>query len=657
MARSAASNRFALRDSLSSLSFSGVDQYVDIGTAVDNSIAATGQFTIDCFFKTRQTGFQTLVCLGGGGTGKLELNLSSGSQVLGARLTDGSNVEANFASGSGGRILRDVWYKGTLTYASDVATLYLNGASVGTKAYVGLTVTDGVNRIGVRPTVNDDFNGLIDEVRIWTRALNATEVSDLYFKNIVPATGLIAEYLFNEGAGTTATDSSGSGNTGTISGATFSADVPMKARKQINGNLVKNGDFEYAPPFTAATESTDRWIDGSQFGSTTNNLFGWKLASTSLSPTVTSISARYRTVSGRNCVQIVSVGAMRKSGATVTGLGVFNTAYTGATLLEADRLNLIPVFPNTAYTLSEDYFTSQIDAGITPVVTAVEYDSTLTRIATNTVLGATDVSTDWRTLSGRFTTASTTRYVSVSGRIQAGGGVDFDNGNATVAFDNISLLPVYPEGRVPANGNLVKNFDFEVAPTFTAVTTVKNRWIDGTASGSSSNKTYKWAINNTNTSGTAYAASFDSSVSHTGTYSMKVSTTATASVIVVSNVIIITPTALLDTGIYASPNTSYTYSFWMKTNYVSGDSDGAYMIFRSRNGAGSTVASATSTKVKTTTDWTQYTGTFTTAADAVWIEPFMIVDGNAGTGTLIMDAWFDDIYLAPTTNPGRIQIT
>ena len=35
----------------------------------------------------------------------------------------------------------------------------------------------------------------------------------------------------------------------------------------------------------------------------------------------------------------------------------------------------------------------------------------------------------------------------------------------------------------------------------------------------------------------------------------------------------------------------------------------------------------------------------------------MFVKGNTGAATLIMDAWFDDIYLAPTTNPGRVVIT
>ena len=63
------------------------------------------------------------------------------------------------------------------------------------------------------------------------------------------------------------------------------------------------------------------------------------------------------------------------------------------------------------------------------------------------------------------------------------------------------------------------------------------------------------------------------------------------------------------------------------------------------------------TYVKTTTDWTLYTVTFTTAANTVYLAFDHRVYGHQGAATLIMDAWFDDIYLAPTTNPGRIAIT
>jgi len=55
-----------------------------------------------------------------------------------------------------------------------------------------------------------------------------------------PSTGLVAAYGFNEGSGTTVTDASGNGNTGTISGATWSTQGRFGAALNFNGtsNLV-----------------------------------------------------------------------------------------------------------------------------------------------------------------------------------------------------------------------------------------------------------------------------------------------------------------------------------------------------------------------------------------------------------------------------------
>src|SRR5713226_1960724 len=48
-------------------------------------------------------------------------------------------------------------------------------------------------------------------------------------------TGLVAAYAFNEGSGSTATDSSGNGNTGTISGATWTTSGRFGGALSFNG--------------------------------------------------------------------------------------------------------------------------------------------------------------------------------------------------------------------------------------------------------------------------------------------------------------------------------------------------------------------------------------------------------------------------------------
>lgn len=207
--------------------------------------------------------------------------------------------------------------------------------------------------------------------------------------------------------------------------------------------------------------------------------------------------------------------------------------------------------------------------------------------------------------------------------------------------------------RNSVNTNLVPNAGFETAPTFVAAGGTQARWIDGSAAGSVAHTSaYKWGIRSI--TGTA-TAQFDNSTSHSGTYSMKLSTAAITSDIIVETDTATTILALSRGAIPILPNTVYQVTFWMKTNYASGDSsDGAHMLTQERSASGgATGTNATSTKVKTTTDWTQYSLNFTSAATSALLQLICRVRGNTGTATLVMDAWFDDIALTQTTSPSR----
>ena len=63
------------------------------------------------------------------------------------------------------------------------------------------------------------FGGGVDEVRVWTAARSAAQIEDnLALQTPSPTTGLLADWSFSEGQGTTAADSSGNGNTMTLTG-------------------------------------------------------------------------------------------------------------------------------------------------------------------------------------------------------------------------------------------------------------------------------------------------------------------------------------------------------------------------------------------------------------------------------------------------------
>src|SRR5262245_17669065 len=120
------------------------------------------------------------------------------------------------------------WSDLTGTYDGRRLRLYLNGTLVANAAMTGRlrTSTDPLWIGGNRP-YGEYFDGLIDEVRIYDRALRPAEVrADM--ATAIPRSspsarpspdGLVAAYAFDSASGRHATDASANGNDGTIEGA------------------------------------------------------------------------------------------------------------------------------------------------------------------------------------------------------------------------------------------------------------------------------------------------------------------------------------------------------------------------------------------------------------------------------------------------------
>ena len=117
------------------------------------------------------------------------------------------------------------------------------------------------------------FNGLLSRWSYMPSTITTQQVLANMQSGIVP-NNAVETWSFNEGGGSTVYGIIG-GNNGTITSASYTADIPYKTRSLVNGNLVYNAGFEFAPVVNVATSTTYRWIDGTSGGSTTNNLFGW----------------------------------------------------------------------------------------------------------------------------------------------------------------------------------------------------------------------------------------------------------------------------------------------------------------------------------------------------------------------------------------------
>jgi len=125
------------------------------------------------------------------------------------------------------------WTHVVITYDGNNIITYANGEIKETFPYTGTILTNGVVNIGCRGgTCNASYwNGRLDEIRLFNRALSSKEVRDLY----AWAPGPVVYWNFENDTTSTITDKSGSGLNLTIAGSpTYVVGKFGKALK-ING--------------------------------------------------------------------------------------------------------------------------------------------------------------------------------------------------------------------------------------------------------------------------------------------------------------------------------------------------------------------------------------------------------------------------------------
>jgi len=191
------------------LSFDGVDDYVEV--PLSPSLNFTQPITISWWMAVR----------GNGGLGNWPgvLRMSPKFNIYMNRHInpDHPPLEPLARDSAGNNIwfwryydwVENEWFHVALTYDGSVANFYINGTLFGRNT-ISTTMqlpTESL-KIGLNSTY---FNGLIDEVRIYNRALSEEEIRYLYNRGAP-----VAHWKFDEGAGTTIYDSSGNGNNGTL---------------------------------------------------------------------------------------------------------------------------------------------------------------------------------------------------------------------------------------------------------------------------------------------------------------------------------------------------------------------------------------------------------------------------------------------------------
>jgi hypothetical protein len=118
----------------------------------------------------------------------------------------------------------DVWSHLAATYDGTTLRLYVNGVQTAERVVGGaIAVSDGALRFGGNAVWGEWFRGLLDDVRVYDRALSPSELAADMSAAVAAGAGngLVAAYAFDEGAGASAADASGNGNAGAVSGAAW----------------------------------------------------------------------------------------------------------------------------------------------------------------------------------------------------------------------------------------------------------------------------------------------------------------------------------------------------------------------------------------------------------------------------------------------------
>lgn len=203
------------------LAFTGT-QYVQVG-----ALPIPADFTLEAWVKPVAYAGETYVAAkdrSGQGQGQFRLGFTALGQLF-FEMSDASGSDHGlYVAGyllQSAPIVVGAWVHVAVTKSGAAFNLLVNGAVVKTItasasfAYGGPAVAFRVGgRVGTDGTsLGGGFNGTIDEVRLWSVARTAGEITTDMKKPVPPnAPQIAAYYRFDEGAGTTATDAKGGFN-------------------------------------------------------------------------------------------------------------------------------------------------------------------------------------------------------------------------------------------------------------------------------------------------------------------------------------------------------------------------------------------------------------------------------------------------------------
>jgi len=211
------------------LDFDGIDDYIQVAHNTSFNFTISDNWTIEGWIKTDSEENKAILYkrANGGDYQGYNVLMYGGRIDIGLR-TSGSAYK-DFTTDVD--INDGVWHYFAWVHPANAQTkddnyVYIDGVlrtlsirnSNGTVTTI--TNTDPL-MIGSAEGGNIPWDGLINKVRIYNRALSVSEIKESYKKRYVSRSGLVAEWNMDEGSGDTIEDSSDNDNVGNIVGATW----------------------------------------------------------------------------------------------------------------------------------------------------------------------------------------------------------------------------------------------------------------------------------------------------------------------------------------------------------------------------------------------------------------------------------------------------
>ena len=243
-------------NALNAYSFNGGSNYIQIPHS--NTFNITGVITISVWINSNSISSQRIIDKTTvGGSDAWMADLRPNGQIRFIVANAGSNGQTQ-AQSDAVFTNNNQWYHFVVTYDNNNVRFYKDGLIINTKIQTGSSINNSNPlRFGANSLLNGDwFNGKLDDIRIYNRALTDTEVQQLYQAEAPPIdlnTGLVAYYKMDGNA----QDASGNSNHGTAqNGVTFGTDR--------FGNAGKAASFDGVDDRITAPHSSSIYFTNSQ---------------------------------------------------------------------------------------------------------------------------------------------------------------------------------------------------------------------------------------------------------------------------------------------------------------------------------------------------------------------------------------------------------